>query len=363
MSVAYRPVQWNAFKLGYDALLLALVAGYVTLFQTVSRALFAGSVALSPPILAMRAWGSCAFLLLSFILCIGPLARLDKRFLPLLYNRRHAGVLMGLVACTHAYQVVGFYYAWGRLPKLQALLTYDNQFTSGSWSFVCFGMLALLIVTMMAFTSHDFWQKFLGPTFWKSLHMSVYLAYASAVLHVAFGPLQREGHLAFRVGFIFVVLAVSVLHVAAALRSTRADRESAAATEDAWIDVGEVRDLKEGYARAVCPQEGERIALVRKDNKLYALHGICAHQRGPLYEGRSQRWLPDVPLARLAIQGRGRSFAAAVSRAALHLSAAPEERTRARRPTRLARGHKGRPRRSRAAWREPCLRRLTRSSS
>jgi nitrite reductase/ring-hydroxylating ferredoxin subunit/DMSO/TMAO reductase YedYZ heme-binding membrane subunit len=286
MSVRYRPVQWNAFKLGYDALLVALVGAYVMLFQGVSRQLFTGSAALSPPILAMRAWGSCAFLLLSFILCIGPLARLDKRFLPLLYNRRHAGVLMCLVACTHAYQVLGFYYAWGRRPPLEALLTYDAQFTSGSLPFVWFGMLALLIVTIMAATSHDFWQRFLGPTFWKSLHMSVYLAYVSAVVHVAFGPLQREGQLAFRVGFVLVVLTVSLLHVLAALRSTRAEQDSALALDEAWLDVGEVRDLKEGHARAVCPKEGERIALVRKDNKLYALHGICAHQRGPLYEGR-----------------------------------------------------------------------------
>jgi nitrite reductase/ring-hydroxylating ferredoxin subunit/DMSO/TMAO reductase YedYZ heme-binding membrane subunit len=286
MSVSYRPVQWNAFKLGYDALLLAIVAGYVTLFQRVSRALFVGEAALSAPILAMRAWGSCAFLLLSFILCIGPLARLDKRFLPLLYNRRHAGVLMGLVACTHAYQVVGFYYAWGTLPQLEALLTYDRQFSSGTLPFVWFGMLALVIVTLMGVTSHDFWQKFFGPTCWKWLHMGVYLAYVSAVLHVAFGPLQREGHLTFRVGFVCVVLAVSALHVAAALRSTRGDREGSVAADDGWIDVGELRDLKEGYARAVCPQQGERIALVRKHDKLYALHGICAHQRGPLYEGR-----------------------------------------------------------------------------
>lgn len=286
MSVSYRPVQWNVFKFGYDALLVALVAGYVTLFQSVSRALFAGSIALSAPILAMRAWGSCAFLLLSFILCIGPLARLDKRFLPLLYNRRHAGVLMCLVACTHAYQVLGFYYAWGKRPQFEALLSYDNQFTSGSLPFVWFGMLGLLIVLIMAATSHDFWQKFLGATFWKWLHMSVYLAYLSVLVHVAFGPLQREGNIAFRMGLVLVVLAVCALHVAAALRSLRADRDSAAIADEGWVDVGEVRDLKEGFARAVCPKQGERIALVRKDNKLYALQGICAHQRGPLYEGR-----------------------------------------------------------------------------
>ena len=30
----------------------------------------------------------------------------------------------------------------------------------------------------------------------------------------------------------------------------------------------------------------ERIALVRWEGKVSALHGHCAHQRGPLYEGR-----------------------------------------------------------------------------
>jgi nitrite reductase/ring-hydroxylating ferredoxin subunit/DMSO/TMAO reductase YedYZ heme-binding membrane subunit len=284
VSARYRAVQWNAFKLGYDAALIAAVTGYVLLFQALSRALFAGEFALSPPILAMRAWGSCAFLLLSFILCIGPLARLSPRFLPLLYNRRHAGVLMSLVALTHAYQVLNFYYAWGRRPKLEALLSYDVQFDASSLPFVLFGLLALCVVLVLAVTSHDFWQKFLGPTFWKSLHMAIYAGYTAAVLHVAFGPLQREGHAAFRVAFCALVLTVIALHVLAALRSRMP--EGSARLEDGWIDVGDVHGLADGHARAVCPRQGERVALVRKGDMLYALSGVCAHQGGPLYEGR-----------------------------------------------------------------------------
>ena len=46
----------------------------------------------------IRALGTCALLLLHVILAIGPLARLDRRFLPLLYNRRHLGVTMFLLA-------------------------------------------------------------------------------------------------------------------------------------------------------------------------------------------------------------------------------------------------------------------------
>jgi hypothetical protein len=66
-----------------------LVAGvtlYLTLFIGVSTFLFPYATAKT---LIIRAAGSAAFLLLHIVLCIGPLCRLDPKFLPLLYNRRH----------------------------------------------------------------------------------------------------------------------------------------------------------------------------------------------------------------------------------------------------------------------------------
>jgi hypothetical protein len=53
--------------------------------------------------LRIRATGTCAFLLLSLVLSIGPLTRLDGRFLPLLTNRRHFGALTFLVALAHGW--------------------------------------------------------------------------------------------------------------------------------------------------------------------------------------------------------------------------------------------------------------------
>lgn len=41
--------------------------------------------------LLIRASGAAAFSLLTIILCLGPLARLTPRALPLVYNRRHMG--------------------------------------------------------------------------------------------------------------------------------------------------------------------------------------------------------------------------------------------------------------------------------
>lgn len=39
-------------------------------------------------------------MMLTVILCIDPLARLDDRFRPLLYSRRHFGVMMAFVTLT-----------------------------------------------------------------------------------------------------------------------------------------------------------------------------------------------------------------------------------------------------------------------
>ncbi|MGB1992779.1 MAG: ferric reductase-like transmembrane domain-containing protein, partial [Flavobacteriaceae bacterium] len=45
-----------------------------------------------------------------------------------------------------------------------------------AFPFQVLGFFALLIFTIMAITSHDFWLKNLGPKVWKSLHMGVYFA-------------------------------------------------------------------------------------------------------------------------------------------------------------------------------------------
>ena len=82
MSVAYRPVLWNKNKYFYDAVLIAATVAYLLIFLKWAPAFHEGARPVETPILRMRAFGSCAFLMLTFILCIGPLARLDRRFLP-----------------------------------------------------------------------------------------------------------------------------------------------------------------------------------------------------------------------------------------------------------------------------------------
>ena len=139
----------------------------------------------------MRAYGSCALLLLTFVLAIGPLARLDPRFLPLLYNRRHLGVLTCVIAAAHVQAVLDWYFAYSAVPPVEAMLAADPGFAGlHGIPFIPFGLVAFLVLLVLAATSHDFWLAFLTPPVWKAIHMSVYGAYAAAVLHVALGALR-----------------------------------------------------------------------------------------------------------------------------------------------------------------------------
>ncbi len=108
MSAQCKPVIWNRNKLIYNAVLVAAVAIYILTFVRLVPMLLPPGTDVDYNVRRMNAFGTCAFLMLTFILCIGPMARLDKRWLPLLYNRRHFGVLTCIVAIIHASYVMGW---------------------------------------------------------------------------------------------------------------------------------------------------------------------------------------------------------------------------------------------------------------
>jgi len=114
MSVKYTPVQWNPFKYKYNLALVAMVAVYLYIFVELSPDFLGYQPTINGQVHNARAFGSCAFFMLTVILAIGPLARLDKRFLPLLYNRRHFGVLTLFVAITHAMFILSWYFAFSQ---------------------------------------------------------------------------------------------------------------------------------------------------------------------------------------------------------------------------------------------------------
>src|SRR5215471_14667526 len=233
MGVAYVSVQWNRQKRFYDGVLVACVGTYLVLFAIVTKTVFP---LVTDEIMLMRAFGTAAFLLLHVILCIGPLCRLSPRFLPVLYNRRHAGVMCFLLGLIHAGLVVLTYHAGGDTNPILSIFKGSPVTASVSGvPFQPFGFFALLILFLMAATSHDFWLANLTAPVWKSLHMLVYVAYALLVLHVTFGVLQGEGSPVYVAATAIGFTTVLSLHLTAARKERPLDRGSDEAEEQSKI--------------------------------------------------------------------------------------------------------------------------------
>jgi len=282
MSVKYVPVQWNPNKWKYDAVLVVLVVVYILIFLRVGTPAADFTRPVDGAILRMRAFGSCAFLMLTTILCIGPLARLDNRFAPILYNRRHFGVLTTAVAFTHAVYVLGWYFAFAPTPRLEALLSANTSFTQLlGFPIETLGIGALLILAILAATSHDFWLSFLSAPVWKSLHLLIYPAYAFVVAHVALGYFQDAKNPAFALIFAGGALLVAGLHLAAWVKERRFTPSSAD-----WIKAVRPGDIPDKRAAIVTITKQERVAIFRSGNSFSAVSNTCAHQGGPLGEGK-----------------------------------------------------------------------------
>ena len=283
MSVKYVPVQWGRTKWFYDAVLIVCVVVYVWIFLALGVHDADTTLPVDGAISRMRAFGSCAFLMLTAILCIGPLARLDRRFLALLYNRRHFGVLTTAVALSHALAVLDWYYNFSPTPILEALLTANSSYAQLlGFPFEALGLFALIALAVLAATSHDFWLNFLSPPLWKTLHLLIYPAYAAVLAHVAFGYLQDTANPAFAMIVAASGLTVAALHVVAFARPARVPECSG----DEWIAVGRWDAIADGRAVVVRIAGDERAAVFRSGNTLSAVSNACAHQNGPLGEGR-----------------------------------------------------------------------------
>jgi len=281
MSHEYRAVTWNRQKRIYDAVVGFGVLALVGLFVGVTAAThpnFTAETAL------IRGLGLTALVLLHVVLCIGPLCRLSPAFLPLLYNRRHLGVTMCLVAIAHAGFGIFQFHALGDVNPLVSLLSANTAFGSAAgFPFELLGLAALLILLTMAATSHDFWLSVLTPPVWKSLHMMVYLAYALLIGHVALGAMQSDTGTALPIALGVGAVVVIGLHLAAAFQERARDRGPR--PEADWVDAGPVDGIPEKRAR-VAVVAGERVAVFHYDGKLSCVSNVCRHQNGPLGEGK-----------------------------------------------------------------------------
>lgn len=283
MSTSYLAVGWNRQKKIYDW----LIFGFCVLYLTV----FIGVTAVTNPnytfeTVLVRSSSTLAVLLLHIILSIGPLTRINKKFLPLLYNRRHLGVTMFCIALVHGAFGIFQFHALGNVNPFISLLTSNTHFGSiADFPFQALGFFALIIFMLMAVTSHDFWLHTLSPKVWKTLHMFVYIAYFLIVMHVMLGVIQYETNPVFIIIMIIGSATLIALHVIAGKREVKKDNIKYNLQKDGFVMVCNVNDIEEDRAKMFCIDR-ERIAVYKTQGKLFAVNNVCKHQNGPLGEGK-----------------------------------------------------------------------------
>lgn len=280
MSEKYAAISWNRQKKIYDAVLWIGVVVYLLLFIVLGTVLQPYATIET---LLIRGFGTCAILLLHIVLIIGPLCRLSPKFLPLLYNRRHLGVTTFFVGTVHAGLAIFQFHALGTVNPFVSILISNTRYTSvADFPFQVLGLIALIILFLMAVTSHDFWLNNLTAPVWKTLHMLVYFAYALLIGHVALGVLQTETNpilvISLGVGLVLVV----GLHLIAGFKESKLDKEID--SNDEFVEACLVAEIPEKRA-CIRTIFGERVAIFKCDNKISAVSNVCQHQNGPLGEG------------------------------------------------------------------------------
>ncbi|MFA8436339.1 MAG: Rieske 2Fe-2S domain-containing protein [Marinifilaceae bacterium] len=283
MSLTYKAIHWNRQKKMYDLVLLLLIVVYLLSFLVTSALLHPN---LDPVNLIIRATGSLAILLLHLVLFIGPLCRMNTQFLPLLYNRRHLGVTTFTIAAIHGVLSLLHFHGGGDTPALISLFTANPNYTSFTlFPFQVLGFFALLILLLMAATSHDFWLKNLGQKFWKNMHIAVYKAYFLVIMHILLGVIQLESSPLFLLLLGAGMLGLIGLHLWTGIREYRIDRKVNLLVKEGMLVAGKLSDWNFRETKIISNGKS-RIAIFRHRNKLSAVSNVCRHQGGPLGEGK-----------------------------------------------------------------------------
>ena len=283
MGLDYKLVLWNGHKKRYDKLIALGMGVYLVVFFIIS---LLTNAELTVETMVIRAFGSLAIVLLHIILIIGPLTRLNSKYLPILYNRRHLGVSMFLAALIHGIFSIINFHTLGNKNPIQSIFTSNMDYASlTNFPFQTLGFLALLILFVMASTSHDFFLKNLSPKVWKQLHMMVYLAYLLVVMHVFLGAFQQETPLFTMVLLSLGVALICSLHLITAFKEVKTDRMTSQKDISGWLKVCETGVIEESRAK-IFTVDKERVAIFKNGGKLSAIHNVCKHQGGPLGEGK-----------------------------------------------------------------------------
>ena len=79
---------------------------------------------------------------------------------------------------------------------------------------------------------------------------------------------------------------IAGLHLITGWQEGRKEAAGTDTDDQEWINVADVNDIEDGYGKVVTLAGRERIAVLKYDGKVSAVSNVCAHQHGPLGEGK-----------------------------------------------------------------------------
>lgn len=133
---------------------------------------------------AVKTTGLWSISLLALTLAVGPLSKLHSMFEHLKAHRKVWGVTAFWAAALHIGLVFHFFWKW----DLSRLWDIANPKYNG----IATGLLALIILGLVAYTSQEKVIKKMNPHVWKTIQTTSYLALILAVTHF-FLMEQKDG--------------------------------------------------------------------------------------------------------------------------------------------------------------------------
>lgn len=134
-----------------------------------------------------RAFGDASLVMIAVVMALGPFSRLWRRATGALTWRRELGIWGFLAGLVHAgFILFGWVdLEWQRLfgfefhPQLLRYVMFDKGFGLAN----VIGILALIYSLVLALTSNDVSQRWLGMSFWKHIQTGAYILWTTLIAH------------------------------------------------------------------------------------------------------------------------------------------------------------------------------------
>ena len=349
LLVIYLVVYWrtrNKYE-KYDVyLILFLLVVFIA-----SRLIFGN---LDQAALTLRTSAILAFILINLALLTGPWSRFFDKILKIYYYRRHLGVAVFLLGALHAAIIMPLYFNfslkdafaspftfYGLTPFFimlwMAITSWDHmqkKVKATNWQIIH----AALMITY-AFISYYFYnilKEFNDPNLfyhsiailfflifwvivapysiikkimrtyvfgWKQLHVLIWVAYFSLLLHVLTGALTGTGIVVKALFWASIILVLGS-NIAGWIKRIIEDKNIYAKIKSInkqfeehgkkYIGIAKINGFKENKGKKFYVNK-KPVAVFKNEGKFIAVSNVCCHQKGPMHKGKVQYGTVECP--------------------------------------------------------------------